>query len=62
MSIIKKVKKYSIDEQPKDCSFWRSRPYDERLNALEEIRKAYHLWRYGAEPGFQRVFRMSKQK
>jgi len=27
-----------------------------RLAALEEIRREYHLWRYGAEPGFLRVY------
>ncbi len=61
MMIDKVIKKYNIDEQPSDFSFWQTRSYEERLAALEQIRKEYNLWRYDAEQGFQRVFRIVKR-
>ena len=51
MSISKIVKKYNINEQPNDFSFWQSKSYEERLDVLEKIRKEYNLWRYNAEQG-----------
>jgi hypothetical protein len=61
MSIRKVVKKYKFNEQPNDSVFWQSRSYEERLNALEEIRKEYNSWRYNAEQGFQRIYRIIKR-
>ena len=62
MGISKVVKKYKINEQPNDFSFWQSKSYEERLNALEQIRKEYNLWRYNAEERSQRVYRVVKRK
>lgn len=62
MSISKVIQKHKIDEQPSDLSFWQSRSYEERLDALEQIRKEYILWRYHAEQGLQRVYRIIKRK
>ena len=62
MSVRKVIKKYKIDEQPNDFSFWQSKSFEERLDALEQIRKEYNSWRYNAEQGFQRVFRIVKRK
>ena len=62
MGISKVVKKYKIKEQPNDFSFWQSKSYEERLNALEQIRKEYNLWRYNAEQRFQRIYRVVKRK
>ncbi|MFW6145572.1 MAG: hypothetical protein ACOC4Y_02105 [bacterium] len=61
MSISKVIKKYKLSEQPNDFIFWRSKTYEERLEALEQIRKEYNLWRYNAEQGFQRVYRIIKR-
>ncbi|MBT8342013.1 MAG: hypothetical protein KJP07_18570 [Desulfatitalea sp.] len=61
MSITKVIKKYKINEQPNDFAFWRSRSYEERLEALEQIRKDYNSWRYDAEQGLQRVYRIIKR-
>lgn len=61
MSITKVVKKYKFNEQPNDFVFWQSRSHNERLDALEQIRKEYNLWRYNAEQGFQRVYRIIKR-
>lgn len=62
MAIAKVVKKYQMNEQPSDFAFWQTRSYAERIEALEEIRKEYNQWRYHAEQGFQRVYRVIKQK
>ena len=39
-----------------DFAYWQTQPYEARLAALEEIRRDYHRWRYGAEPRLQRVY------
>lgn len=61
MTISKVIKKYKFNEQPKDFVFWQTRSFEERLEALEQIRKEYNSWRYNAEQGFQRVYRIIKQ-
>jgi hypothetical protein len=45
-----------------DAEYWRSRSYEERLQALEEIRQEYHQWKGDAQSGFQRVYRIIKCK
>jgi hypothetical protein len=62
MGISKVIKKYKINEQPNDFSFWQSKSYEERLDALEQIRKEYNLWKYNAEQRFQRIYRVVKRK
>jgi hypothetical protein len=49
------VTKASLHAPKQDTAYWRNQPYADRLNALESIRQQYHLWKYGAEPRFQRV-------
>ena len=61
MSIIKVVNKYKIGEQPKDLSFWQSKSYQERIDALEQIRQEYNQWRYPAEQGIKKVYKIIKQ-
>jgi hypothetical protein len=62
VSIDKVVKKYKINEQPNDFIFWQAKSYEERLDALEQIRKEYNLWRYNAEQGFQRIYKIVKRR
>ncbi len=62
MRISKVVKKYDINNQPTDFSYWQSKSYQERLAALEQIRSEYNSWRYNAEQRLQRVYRIIKQK
>jgi hypothetical protein len=57
-----RVRKVKTDEQENDFAFWQSRAPQERLAALEAIRREYHLWNYGTEPGFQRVLRIVEQE
>ena len=61
MAISKVVKRFNINKQPNDFVFWQSKTYEERLDALEQIRKEYNSWRYNAEQGFQRVHRIVKR-
>ncbi len=57
----KVVMKLSIGQQPSDFAYWQSRPYADRLAALEELRQEYQRWRYDAEPRLQRVYRIVKR-
>lgn len=61
MTIHKVVKKIRIEDQPNDFLYWQTQSYEKRLAALEEIRREYHLWKYDTEPGFQRVYTITKQ-
>lgn len=53
--------KVKIQDQTSDFAYWQTQPYHVRLAALEQIRRAYHRWRYGAEPRFQRVYHIVKR-
>lgn len=61
MSVEKYVCKYKLGEQPKDYIYWQDKSYQERLTALEDIRREYNSWRYDAEQRLQRVYRIIKQ-
>jgi hypothetical protein len=62
MSIAKVIHKYEISAQPGDYTFWRSRSPEERLRALEEIRREYNSWKYNDQQGLQRVYRIVKRQ
>jgi hypothetical protein len=55
------VTKTSLKSAQSDVAYWRNQPYEARLAALETIRREFHQWKYNAEPGFQRVYRIIKQ-
>jgi hypothetical protein len=59
--IKKVIRKSKLTNKKTDASYWREQSYSARLAALEEIRQEYHRWRYGAQPGFQRVYRIVKR-
>ena len=60
-AIQKAVHKINLHDQKSDFTYWQSQPPAARLAALEEIRREYHGWRYGAEPRFQRVYTIVKR-
>lgn len=63
MAIEKVITKHNLHEQPSDAGYWQTRPYEERIAALEQIRREYNEWRYGAaEQRLQRVCRIIKRK
>lgn len=55
------VTRTSLDRQTSDFQFWQTQSYQARIDALEQIREEYNRWKYHAEPGFQRVYRIVKQ-
>ncbi len=38
-----------MHQQGKDFAFWNSKPYAERIGALEEIRRDYQAWEQAAK-------------
>lgn len=59
---IPRVRIFKKGEEPDDIFYWLSRPPIERVRALEEIRKQYNDWKYGAGLEFQRVYSIVKRK
>jgi hypothetical protein len=55
------VTRLQLGRAASDFAYWQSQSYGARLAALEEIRQAYHRWKYDAEPGLQRVYRTVKR-
>ena len=53
---------YKKGDEPSDVPYWLSRPAIDRLLALEEICLEYNRWKYGAQQGFQRVYRIVKRE
>lgn len=61
IGIKKVVTKAGLSDKKNVSVYWRQQSYSVRLAALEEIRQEYPRWMYGAEPGFQRVYTISKR-
>lgn len=55
------VNKIKITDAQNDFQYWQSQTYEFRLETLEIIRQEYNRWKYGTEPGFQRVYRIVKR-
>ena len=51
-----------ISEAPKDTEYWRSRPPQERLLAVEELRRDFHGPSYDSKQGIERVIRIVERK
>ena len=60
--VIKTVTKVPVREQKSDFAYWQTQPYEIRLATLEQIRREYHQWRYGAEPRLQRIITIVRLK
>jgi len=61
MTIQKVIRKTTFEAQGNDFAYWQTQPYEVRLATVEQIRREYHNWKYGAEPGFQRVLKIIKR-
>lgn len=55
------VKKVNLHHAENDAAYWRSRPPQERLAALEAIRREYHDWPDDDCPRLQRVCSVRKR-
>jgi hypothetical protein len=60
-TIAKVYKKVSLNDEPSDFAYWQTCSYQDRLIALEQIRRQYHQWKHHAEPRLQRVYRVTKR-
>lgn len=56
--IAKVVSRVPLRSDKTDSAYWQTQTYQARLDALEQIRREYHLWKYHAEPRLQRVYRI----
>ena len=61
-------KKTKLDQQESDFTFWQTCSYQERIAALEDIRREYHDWEQSSQKeagnvqsGLQRVYRIVKR-
>ena len=57
--VIKTVKIYRMGKEPKERKYWLTRPAVERFQALEQMRQNFYD---NSSEGFQRVYRIIKQK
>lgn len=55
-----RVTKINMRSPKSDSGYWRAQSYAARLAALESIRQEFIGWKYGAQPGFQRVYTIVK--
>jgi hypothetical protein len=60
--IARVVTKNRLGDQKNDAAYWRSLTYQERIDALEQIREEYYQWKADAQPGFQRVYTIVKPR
>jgi hypothetical protein len=59
----KVIHKTTTKQQISDFHYWQQQTPQKRLEALEEIRKEYHQYRYNnAEPRLQRVYTIIKRQ
>ncbi len=50
------------NEEQSDLGFWLSKSVDERLHALESLRRQFFSYSHYPPPRLQRVYRIVKQK
>ncbi len=58
-SIVEKVK---LAEEKSDYRYWIIQTAEARLDALESLREEFNNWKFHDQQGFQRVYRVIKQK
>jgi len=59
--IAKVVRIVAMKDQGNDYQYWKSRSYEERLSALEELRQEYYGQADGSQPRLQRVYTIIKR-
>lgn len=55
-------KKIKLIDQKGDYAYWVKQSFASRLEALESIREEFNSWKFDDQQGFQRVYRVIKQK
>jgi len=57
------IKKISLkDADSQDVEFWRKKSPEEKLDTLQQLREIYYQFKNESRKGFQRVYRIIKQK
>ena len=56
----KNIKIKSLNDSSNDLAFWKTQSYEDRLKALESLRRQYTIWKYGTEQRFQRVYKITE--
>ncbi|MFO7867518.1 MAG: hypothetical protein R6V02_12020 [Candidatus Aminicenantes bacterium] len=57
------IKKLSIREaEQEDIFYWKSKTPEEKLDALQELREIYYQINKESRKGFQRIYRVIKEK
>jgi hypothetical protein len=59
-TVEKVVTRVRFGQDDGDAAYWQAQSPEARLAALEEIRREYHLWKYGSEPPFRKVVTIVK--
>jgi hypothetical protein len=49
------------DEPDQPWRYWLTRPAEERIAMVEELRREHHGWTHGLEPRLQRVHRVLRR-
>ena len=57
----KTVRKVYLHNQPSDASYWREQPPEDRLKALEQIRREYHGWTDDTQPRMEKVYSIARR-
>jgi hypothetical protein len=59
----KRLKKMGIEEaEQEDIRYWKSKSPEEKLDAVQELREIYYEINHESRKGFQRIYRVIKQK
>jgi hypothetical protein len=53
---------YKVKEQPSEYNFWKAKSPEERLEAMELLRKQFYEYNYKTLPRFPRVCHITQQK
>ena len=57
------LKKLTLEEaEQSDIQYWKSRSPEEKLDTLQYLREIYYSVKNESRKGFQRVYRVIKQK
>ncbi len=52
------IKIVDLKTMENDFKYWQTQSVEKRLEALEQLRMQFIIWKYGTEQRFQRVYRI----
>ena len=60
-SVERVVTKKVVGDPDEPWRYWLTRPIEERIGAVEQLRREHHGWVRGTEPRLSRVFEIVRQ-